>query len=132
MTGCQDLLNLWSSLKGNWKVQKSPKTSFSLRSMFIHPNKEPLHRKDIVLARRHACPWLDNVLDKAAGRNRSFCAGAKRKREEGSEEQGEADHGPLYHFKPWLGFWEPAFDKIKTTTELVLQVPVWPLLPSPR
>lgn len=73
---------------------------------------------------------LDNVLDKATGRNHSFCAGAKRKREEGSEEQSEADHGPLYHFKPWLGFWEPAFDKIKTTTELVLQVPVWPLLHS--
>ena len=57
-------------------------------------------------------------------------AGSKRKRSDSSEVQGDFEYGPLYHFKPWLGFWQPAFSEMKNVTELVLQVSSCGLAPK--
>lgn len=49
-------------------------------------------------------------------------AGSKRKRDPQEDEEEKGEGGPLYRYKPWLGFWDPAFNKITNITELVLQV----------
>ncbi len=48
-------------------------------------------------------------------------SGAKRKRQTQEDGPDEEEGGPLYHYKPWLGFWKTPFNDVKSTTELVLQ-----------